>query len=585
MFGRARSQGKATKTKWRIRSLSVLSLALLAVIIFRLWQMQIANHGYYSARASSQQDVSRELGAERGGIFAEEHDGLGGWRPVPLAINRSASLVFADTRQITNVKTIAPIVATALQMSTDDITKLLSKPNDAYVPLAHRVPDDIVQSLKDKNIAGIYFTPEEQRFYPNDNIGSHVIGFVNYRDIGMAGQYGVEGYFDKILAGRAGQVTAEQGAGGDVIAVGNRQLTPAKDGANINLTIDWTVEFKACQALDDWIKQHGATGGSVVVMDPSTGAIIAMCGTPDFDPNVYNETTQLNVFNNPAIFNQYEPGSIFKAISMASALDRGKITPNSTYVDTGEVKIGPNTIRNADKKAHGLQTMTYVLDQSLNTGAIYAMRQVGGDVFRSYVQAFGFGAATGVDLSGEASGDINSLSKKGEIYSATASFGQGISVTPLQIAAAFGAIANGGKLLQPHIVNTIDYPDGHTDQMQTKTVRQVISEQTAALLRGMLVDVVEHGEGKHAAVPGYYVAGKTGTAQIPRADGKGYEVGPTIGTFAGFAPVDDPKFVMVVRVDRPKDVQFAESSAAPLFGDIAKFILQYDEVPPARPIK
>jgi cell division protein FtsI/penicillin-binding protein 2 len=226
--------------------------------------------------------------------------------------------------------------------------------------------------------------------------------------------------------------------------------------------------------------------------------------------------------------------------------------------------------------------MTQVLDESLNTGAVFVVRQIGTDAFRKYVEDFGFGVLTGIELETENSGDIRSLSKKGEIYSATASFGQGISVTPLQVVTAYAAIANGGKLVKPYIVDEIDKSDGSKIKTQPKVLKQVISERTATLLGGMLVSVVEDGHGKRAGVPGYYVAGKTGTAQVPKKDGTGYEPDITIGSFVGFAPVEDPKFVMLVKIDHPRDVIWAESSAAPLFGEIAKFVLNYLKVSPSR---
>ncbi|MDD5291368.1 MAG: penicillin-binding protein 2, partial [Patescibacteria group bacterium] len=332
-----------------------------------------------------------------------------------------------------------------------------------------------------------------------------------------------------------------------------------------------------------------ADGGSIIVMDPKTGAVIAMCSYPDFDPNNYDQVKDINIFNNPAIFAQYEPGSVFKPITMAAALDQGKVTPETTYKDEGQVMITgwPKPIKNSDFDSfggHGEVNMTSVLENSLNTGAIFAMQQTGADVFANYVKNFGFGENTGIELSGEASGDIRNLTvaKIKPIDAAVASFGQGISVTPIQLVGAYAAIANGGILMKPYIVKEIDHPDGTKDITEPKEIRRVISEKAATLLGGMLVNVVEEGHGKKAGVKGYYVAGKTGTAQVPKKDGLGYQSGVNIGSFAGFAPADDPQFAMLVRIDHPRDVSWAESSAAPLFGEIAEFLLQYYQVPKTR---
>jgi cell division protein FtsI/penicillin-binding protein 2 len=226
--------------------------------------------------------------------------------------------------------------------------------------------------------------------------------------------------------------------------------------------------------------------------------------------------------------------------------------------------------------------MTDVLDESLNTGAVFAVQKIGAESFKKYVEDFGFGETVGIGLDFESSGNISSLSKKGAIWSATGSFGQGISVTPIQVVAAFGAIANGGKLMKPYIVDEIRKSNGEIIKAEQKVIRQVISSRTATLLGGMLASVVEHGHGKRAGVSGYYVAGKTGTAQVAKKEGSGYEKDVTIGSFVGFAPVEDPKFVMLVKIDHPRDTIWAEATAAPLFGEIAKFMLNYFKVPPSR---
>ncbi len=361
------------------------------------------------------------------------------------------------------------------------------------------------------------------------------------------------------------------------------------DGSDLILTVNRSVQFRVCQTLNEAALRHGADGGSIIIMDPKTGAIIAMCSYPDFDPNNYDKVKDIKVFNNPAVFSQYEPGSVFKGITMAAALDQGKVTPETTYKDEGQVMITgwPKPIKNSDFDiygGHGEVNMTTVLEKSLNTGAIFAMKQTGADVFADYVKKFGFGEKTGIELLGEGSGDIRNLtvSKIKPIDATVASFGQGISVTPIQLVSAYATIANGGILMKPYIVKEIVHADGTKDITQPKELRRVISEKAAVLLGGMLVNVVEEGHGQKAGVKGYYVAGKTGTAQVPRKDGRGYESSMHIGSFAGFAPADDPQFVMLVRIDNPRDVAWAESSAAPLFGKIAEFLLQYYQIPKER---
>ena len=328
--------------------------------------------------------------------------------------------------------------------------------------------------------------------------------------------------------------------------------------------------------------KYGADGGSVIIMEPKTGAILAMCSNPDYDGNEYQKVKDIKVFTNPAVFSQYEPGSIFKVLTMAMALDQEKITPQTTYDDTGQVKIADRTMENSDHKANGAQTMTQVLEKSLNTGAIFVMRKIGPDLFADYVKEFGFGEKTGLELTGESKGDIKNLMTKPvhELYAATASFGQGLSVTPIQMVSVFSAIANNGILMKPYLVKEIIKPDGAKIETSPKVIRRVISEKAATILGGMMVNVVENGHGKKAAVKGYYVGGKTGTAQVAKKGG--YEDNINIGSFGGFAPIDDPKFVMLVRIDRPRNVEWAESSAAPLFGQLAEYMLNYWQIPKER---
>lgn len=498
--------------------------------------------------------------------------------------------------------------------------KILTKPNDPYEPLEQKVDEDVIKKLfaqiastgskevkpenlevrgnkvfesingesKEVRVEGLQFEMKAFRFYPENNIGANMIGFVSYSGDESNGQYGLEGFFEEELAGKAGSIKTERSAKGELIIMNDREYNKPQNGSDLVLTIDRTIQFNACQKLNAAVKKHGADGGSVVIMDPKTGAILAMCSNPDFDPNHYKEVEDINIFNNQAVFSQYEPGSIFKGITMAMGIDQEKVMPYTTFNDTGSVKIADYEIKNSDLKAHGVIDMNGVLQESLNTGTIFIMRKVGIDMFREYVKNFGFGERTGIELEGESAGDIKNLVKdkaNKELYAATASFGQGIAVTPLQMVNAFAAIANGGILMKPYLVKEVIHNDGSRIVTKPKQMRRVISERGSMILSGMLVNVVENGHGKRAGVDGYYIAGKTGTAQIPKKDGRGYQENAHIGSFAGFAPANDPKFAMLVRLDNPRDVEWAESSAAPLFGEISEFLLHYMQVKTERPLK
>jgi len=344
------------------------------------------------------------------------------------------------------------------------------------------------------------------------------------------------------------------------------------------LTLDRAIQYYADRSLKEAVEQHVAKGGSVIVMNPKTGAILAMSSYPNFDPNRYNETA-IERFTNLNTSGAYEPGSVFKVITMASAIAANLVSPNTTYVDSGSVQVQDRVIKNSQDKVYGEVNMTKVLEQSINTGAVFVAQKLGKQLFYKYLKDFGFTETTGVELAGEVGGSVKPPGQWTDVDLATMSYGQGIAITPIQLITAVSAIANGGKLIQPHVVSEILYENGPV-KVEPREIRQVISPQVAQIVSAMMVNVVEHGHGQRAGVLGYYIAGKTGTAQVPVPGG--YAKNKTIGTFVGFGPTENPQFVMLVRIDEPKDVQFAESSAAPLFGKIAKFILDYLQIPPTR---
>ena len=405
-------------------------------------------------------------------------------------------------------------------------------------------------------------------------MAAQVLGFVNADG---KGQYGVESYFDDILHGSVGSVGQAKNATGQELALGVASYTPPKDGDDVVLTIDRNVQFKVEEALDSMVDRFSADGGSITVMNPKTGAIVAMASRPTFDPNRFG-AFDVASFTNQAISGTYEPGSTFKTVVMASALDKGAVTPDTRYRGTASIKVADREIFNAERRPYGDGTMTQVIERSDNVGMVQAIQRLGGQPFYDYVKRFGFGTPSGLELDGEVTPSLPALSELTEVRLATMSFGQGISVTPIQLLTAVGSFANQGKLVQPYIVDRIQHRGGSVEVTKPKVVRRVISPRAASQITGMMVRVVEVGAGHAAGVPGYRVAGKTGTAQI--AAGGAYEQNATIGNFVGFAPADKPRFVMLVKVDRPKGVTFAEESAAPTFGEIAKFLLQYYNVPP-----
>lgn len=578
-----RTRRSPPQVEARMRVVLGLFAAAGVAICLRLGYLQVVQYGLYSLYASDQHELAARLFPSRGQVLVRDKaDGA----LHPLATNRLTWQVYAVPKEMKDPVSVAHTLSPILQIpDVDLIAKLTRDPNDPYELLAKDVDPDVVDALRSQSLPGIGFVKTNARLYPEKNLGGQILGFVSQDERGMmSGKYGIEGAFDEILAGTPGRLLAEKDAGGRRLAIGQTRLEEAVNGSDVVLTIDRTIQFKTCEVIARAVQRHGADGGSIVVMNPQTGAVMGMCSYPDFDPSEYGKVKDLSQLNNPVTLNAYEPGSIFKAFTMAGGLDAEKISPKSVYEDTGAEKVDDRTIKNSDGKAHGVQTMTQALDESLNTATIFVQRQLGKDAFRKYVTSFGFGAKTGIELSPESKGNISSLEKKGNIFAATASFGQGITTTPIQIVAAYAALANGGRLLRPYIVEEIIHPDGTRERTRPEVVSQPVSKRASRLITGMLISAVENGHGKRAAVPGYWVAGKTGTAQVARTDGiVGYYKDVTIGSFAGYAPANDPKFVMLVKIDHPRDVQWAEASAAPVFGEMAAFLLTYLEVPPERP--
>jgi cell division protein FtsI/penicillin-binding protein 2 len=596
---------------------------LFTIIIYRLFFLQVLDHKFYSALASDQYQMYKILVPQRGDIFFQD-------RTLPeekryltenlhtVAMSRKYWQIYTKPYEVSDPKEAAQLLSEALfdeeqgktrflkqqgevlseagnvdkkslqdflvqekQSFTDTLYGRLSKVNDPYEPIARRVTDDTKEKIASLNLYGIYFIPEMFRFYPDMNVGSHVVGFVGEKEEERKGLYGIELSLEEELSGKVGYLQSERDVAGRLMSLAKSAFQPAQDGSNVVLTIDFTLEDFVCEKLAFSVKQYEAISGSIVIMDPQNGQIIAMCGYPDFNPNEYWKTENIAYFNNPAIFSPYEPGSVFKPVTMAAGIDLDFLQPNTVYDDPGRLVVSGHTISNYDGRSHGRKSMTEVLIESLNTGTMFVIDKIGKEKFINYVQNFGFGEETGIELPSEQKGNIDPLSQSGMIYAYTASFGQGITVTTLQLATAYSALVNGGVLLKPTIVDRIVEKNGVVKKSSIVPIRKVVSDRSSQLISGMLVSVVEKGHAKLAQVPGYYIGGKTGTAEL--AEGGAY-TDKTIHTFVGFGTVDNPRFVMVVRLDEPKKGKYAESTAVPLFGEIAKFILNYYQIPPDREV-
>jgi cell division protein FtsI/penicillin-binding protein 2 len=565
----------------RVRFLLFFVAAFGGLALFRLSTLQILGVGKWKALAENQHSVSQMIIPDRGGIFFR--DGTGTY---PVAVNQAFPLLSASPKEIEDPARTARSLADILGLDAEDIRAKLTKPDDAFEIIKKKLSDDEVSRVKALDLKGLSFTSEKYRYYPGRDLASQVIGFVSPDDKGVGiGRYGFESAWNDELQGKVGQVKQERDAGGRWISLTDRQTVSAKEGEDMVLTIDRVIQHEVEKILTASVEKHQADRGTAIVIEPTTGKILAMASTPSFDPNEYASVDDYSKFMNPAVSSSYEPGSVMKPITIAMGIEEGKITPDTEYVDTGAVTESGYTIHNSENKVYGRSSMTKVLEESINTGVIFVEKQVGNRRFADYLDRFGFGKKTGVILPAELSGNTKTLgnfNRNLEFY--TAAFGQGITSTPLQMVMAYEALANGGVLMKPQLIERIFHRDGREEDVAPTEVRRVVSEDTAKQVGGMLRDVVTNGHGKRADVPGYLVVGKTGTAQVAKAGEKGYQDGLSIGTFVGYAPQNDPKFVLLVKIDNPKDVQWAESSAAPVFGEVMKFLLDYAKIEPTEVI-
>jgi len=569
------SLGKNLKNP-RINALGFLVVVVVVVVIVRAYFLQVGSYGYYAALADNQHSLFRKLIPTRGEIFLKDRSGL-----YPVAVNKESKIAYAVPKEIEDVAYASEKISAILGLSRDEVEKKLSDKKDMYEVLKHRISDDEIRSLNDLKLPGVHLAGEEFRYYPAGELAAHVLGFVGWKDDEFGGRYGSELFFEQELRGEGGKLFQNKDASGRWITTRDRDIAYAKNGDNLVLTIDHSVQYETEKMLAAAVEKYDAKRGTIIVMESKTGKILSMASYPTFNPNDYAKVENMEAFRNLAVSDPYECGSVFKSFTLASAIDAGKITPDTTYVDTGTVVEAGYSIKNSDLKANGLQTMTQVLEKSLSTGVIFAEKQMGNQVFGEYIKKFGFGALTNLDIYAEVPGNIVNLKNtKKNLEFFTASFGQGITVTPLQLVSAYNAIANNGVLLKPQIVDKVIHDDGGIEEVAPVEVRRVISQQSAYAIAQMLRSVVTDGHGKQADVPGYLVGGKTGTAQLV-SEGK-YEEGKNIGSFAGFAPTDNPRFTILVRLDDPKAVEWAESSAAPTFGELMSFLLGYYHVEPTQ---
>jgi cell division protein FtsI/penicillin-binding protein 2 len=553
------------RSNYRIITVMAVMSAAGLVLVGQLIRWQVLEHHRFVQLAEAEHQNELVIPPHRGEI----HD-------------RNGHILAADVIQYdisASPKIISDPYATAdrlyrlLNVSREDLLKSLTG-DSPWVPLAKGASQAVGETIIEWDIVGLKVEPRAKRVYPEGDSAAHLLGFVNSNGNGF---YGVEGFYDDMLRGTAGLQTGERSPFGEIIPLGVSHYVPPVSGANLYLTVDRSIQHLIERELKSAVKQYGAQGGSVVVLEPKTGAILGMASYPTYDPNNYGASDE-DLYFDPVVSRQYEPGSVFKVVSMAAGLDAGAVGPMGTIYDGGSIEVGGRVIYNWDRQAHETVDMTDVLAKSLNVGIAQVAVALGKDRFYTYVKRFGFGLLTGADLSSEGPGTLKTPKDADwhESDLGTNSFGQGIAVTPLQIALAMGAVANNGLLMKPHIVSRIVDSEREV-QVESVVVRRAVSEQTAKTLTGMLVEALRRANSE-AMVPGYDVAGKTGTAEIPVPGG--YHPTLTLASFAGYLPAHDPQVLVLVIIDRPTTSRWGNTTAAPTFKRIAEQLVVLLNIPP-----
>lgn len=568
-----------TSSVFRIRLLSAAAIIFSALIVARLFYLGVVHGREYSENADRQYAVPAGRVFDRGSIFFKEHDG----NLISAATLKSGYLLAINPKNIADASTTLEKLSPIVPIDPDAFLTKTQKKSDPYEEVAHRLSRDEADKISALELPGVSLYQEKWRFYPAGELGAHLLGFVGYKGDVLAGRYGLESNYNEVLKRQGGDLYVNFFA--EVFAnVKNSLFAGGKEReGDLELSVDPAIE----NALETELKKihqnyHSRLTGGIVI-DPKEGRVYALAKMPTFDPNKFQEAEDVGVFTDQVIEGVYEMGSIIKPLTLAAALDAGVITPKTTYDDLGTLTFNNRTIYNFDKKGRGVVDMQTVLNESLNTGAVFAMQKLGHERFRNYFLAYGMGEKTGIDLPGEGRNLISNLDTNRDIEFANASFGQGIALTPIATVRALSALGNGGYLITPHLVEKIDYPSGLSETLSYPKGRQVIKPETSEEITRMLVTVVDKALLEGAVkMPNYSIAAKTGTAQLIREDRKGYYEDRYLHSFFGYFPAYDPKFLIFLFTLDPEGEKYASHTLTVPFINLAKFLINYYELPPDR---
>ena len=551
----------------RLRLIFALFACASLVLAGRLAYWQTLGRAELLARATDQVRSDLVVGAHRG-VIRDRNGAI-------LATTVELRSLYALPSRIPDKARVAQQLGVLLGRDSTPIRTALESGAE-WLYVQRWLPEETANAIAALNVPGLGFQNEPKRLYPNDAIGAAVLGFVNDDCVGVTG---VEGYYDELLRGTPGRLTVERDPANRDLAVGLREAVAPKNGADLVLTIDLVAQTAAERELGAAMKKERATSGSILVVDPSDGSIRALASAPTYDPSAVR-LADPEALRDRAIAWPYEPGSTMKAVTIATAIDQGLVRPTDWYNDVGYTIVGGRKLSNALGKAYGPTTVSQILERSLNAGAAWVGQKIGTQRLIDSFHAFGFGRPTGVDLAGEVSGSVRPIAQWYPVDVGTASFGQGVSVSALQLAMAYAALANGGTLYRPYVMASRRDADGE-HRTAPLVVDRPVTADTAATLRSMLLSTVDTGIAHNAAIAGFSVAGKTGTAQIASPDGS-YVDDQYVSSFAGFFPADDPKYVVLVVLEKPESRLLGTLTATDAFKGVAQDILRYARIQPDR---
>lgn len=560
-----RTSIQAVKSRLALVSL-VLSAAGL-VLVGRLVHLQIIQHDRLAAQSDKQFLRTVEITSGRGNIYDRNRN--------QLATNIRVESVYADPKSVAEKTATARILARVLKLNPQAVLKKL-KSNRHFVWIKRKSELNAVEKLKQLDLVGVGFIAETKRYYPKRKLAASTLGFVGLDNQGLAG---IEHFHHAVLKGRVQRTVLEKDARGRFLwTTANAQdLNPGKQ--DVVLALDEVIQFIAERELNRQVKEYRAKSGLAIVMDPFSGAVYAMASAPEFNPNNYAAYPP-HIWRNDAVASAFEPGSIFKPIVAAASLEEGLAGPDDIFFcENGSYQIGKSRISEASNHQFGWLTLRNIIAKSSNIGAIKIAQRLGNRRFYDYIRKFGFGRRLGVDLPGEASGTLRSIRQWSGLSLASISFGHEISVTPIQMVSAIAAIANGGVLIRPRLTQAI-LKNGVLDRtFEPEALQTVLSEETSRQMINILKSVVKTGTGAKAAIPGFEVAGKTGTAQKIDPKTQTYSKTKYLASFVGFVPADAPRLVILVMIDEPQKTYWGGEVAAPVFQKIARKTLRYLHIP------